>query len=177
MKVRKIAALAVGAAMVGATLGYASAAMPEKEFFVKDGEPNVKIVVGANAPSTMDVVSAADIAVALGTLLYTEKEVQAEASAVVVKEDVSFDPDDIPVFKDKYNDETREYEDLADETNYGWWNGSAWDCDEDEVEYNWTTSNRGLWNGTVPTITWAEVNATVNGTSALNPLESSSSPS
>jgi len=47
MKVRKIAALAVGAAMVGATLGYASAAMPEKEFFVKDGEPNVKIVVGA----------------------------------------------------------------------------------------------------------------------------------
>jgi len=37
MKVRKIAALAVGAAMVGATLGYASAAMPEKEFFVKDG--------------------------------------------------------------------------------------------------------------------------------------------
>jgi len=97
--------------------------MPEKEFFVKDGEPNVKIVVGANAPSTMDVVSAADIAVALGTLLYTEKEVQAEASAVVVKEDTAYDPIDIPVFDNTYvGEEDGDYKALADEE--AWWNGS-----------------------------------------------------
>jgi len=149
--------------MVGATLGYASAAMPEKEFFVKDGEPNVKIVVGANAPSTMDVVSAADIAVALGTLLYTEKEVEAEATAVVVKEDTAYDPDDIPVFDNTYDETTNTY----DEMTYYWWNGSWEDCDSDEdycdIEFNWTDENMGLWednddDGT-PEVTWDEVNA------------------
>ncbi|WP_456450697.1 S-layer protein, partial [Palaeococcus sp. (in: euryarchaeotes)] len=62
MKVRKIAALAVGAAMIGATMGYANAQLNvPKDFFVKDGAPNVKIVVGSNA-AAMDVASAADIA-------------------------------------------------------------------------------------------------------------------
>ncbi|RLF80670.1 hypothetical protein DRN32_02595 [Thermococci archaeon] len=136
MKVRKIAALAVGAAMVGATLGYASAAMPEKEFFVKDGMPNVKIVVGANAPSTMDVVSAADIAVALGTLLYTEKEVEAEASAVIVKEDTAPDPEDIPLYSSFVEDSDDDYEEVTaqkyDELpGDRWWNGSfAEDADD-----------------------------------------------
>ena len=155
MKVRKIAALAVGAAMVGATLGYASAAMPEKEFFVKDGEPNVKIVVGANAPSTMDVVSAADIAVALGTLLYTEKEVEAEATAVKVKYDTAYDPDDILVYKNIKDSSTNEYEELADAK--GWWNGSEWDVAGEEVVYDRVAGDRGLWDGDVPTLTWEEV--------------------
>ncbi|RKX45954.1 MAG: hypothetical protein DRP38_08000, partial [Thermotogae bacterium] len=177
MKVRKIAALAVGAAMVGATLGYASAAMPEKEFFVKDGMPNVKIVVGANAPSTMDVVSAADIAVALGTLLYTEKEVQAEASAVVVKEDTAYDPIDIPVFDMHYyksRDEGSsswvgegikdgEYDDLEDKEY--WWNGSfGTRIFYDSVDFIPITDEsleNSVWDeeGGTPTLTYDELEA------------------
>ena len=134
MKVRKIAALAVGAAMVGATLGYASAAMPGKEFFVKDGKPNVKIVVGANAPSTMDVASAADIAVALGSLLYTSKEVEASGASVVVKKDITDDPDDLTIYKYFYetvNDPitAEDWEDLPDDL---WWNGSAYNGSYDD---------------------------------------------
>lgn len=89
MKVKKIAALAVGAAMIGATIGFASATtVPNipKSFFVKsDGTPNVKIVVGSNA-AAMDVASAADIAVALGSLLYTTKQVEAQNAYVKIKE-------------------------------------------------------------------------------------------
>ncbi|NJE46395.1 S-layer protein [Thermococcus sp. GR7] len=89
MKVKKIAALAVGAAMVGATVGFASAqpTVPEipKDFFVNaDGTPNVKIVVGSNA-AAMDVASAADIAVALGSLLYTTEQVEAQNAYVKIK--------------------------------------------------------------------------------------------
>ncbi|WP_297520524.1 S-layer protein [Thermococcus sp.] len=88
MKVKKIAALAIGAAMIGATMGFASAqpTVPNipKSFFVNpNGTPNVKIVVGSNA-AAMDVASAADIAVALGSLLYTEKEVQAQGDYVKI---------------------------------------------------------------------------------------------
>ncbi|WP_297534714.1 S-layer protein [Thermococcus sp.] len=90
MKVKKIAALAVGAAMIGATIGFASAqpTVPNipKSFFVNpDGTPNVKIVVGSHA-AAMDVASAADIAVALGSLLYTTQEVEAQNAYVTVKE-------------------------------------------------------------------------------------------
>ncbi|EHR78093.1 hypothetical protein OCC_04525 [Thermococcus litoralis DSM 5473] len=135
MKVRKIAALAVGAAMVGATLGYASAQseLPGKEFFVKDGMPNVKIVVGSNA-AAMDVVSAADVAVALGTLLYTEKEVEAGATAVVVKEDTAPDPEDIPLYSSFVEDSDDEYDEVTAQKyselpGNRWWNGSFADDD------------------------------------------------
>ncbi|HIH72343.1 MAG: S-layer structural protein [Thermococcales archaeon 44_46] len=131
MKVRKIAALAVGAAMVGATLGYANAAMPGKEFFVKDGMPNVKIVVGANAPSTMDVASAADVALAIGSLLYTSEEVEASGVSVVVKRETTQYPDPIPVYSNLYKDTgvdpnttNEELSDLSDDQF--WWNGSAY---------------------------------------------------
>ncbi len=92
MKIKKIAALAVGAAMVGATVGFASAqpTVPQipKSFFVNaDGTPNVKIVVGSNA-AAMDVASAADIAVALGSLLYTTQQVEAQNAYVKVKEEI-----------------------------------------------------------------------------------------
>ncbi|WP_324735632.1 S-layer protein [Thermococcus sp. SY098] len=129
MKVRKIAALAVGAAMVGATMGFASAQanLPGKDFFVKDGQPNVKIVVGSQA-AAMDVASAADIAVALGSLLYTEKEAEAAGVSVVVKKDLT--PDYtyyIPVFSNYYEDtgtnpSATDWEQLTD----NWWNGSAY---------------------------------------------------
>lgn len=133
MKVRKIAALGIGAAMVGATLGIANAqaSLPPKEFFVKDGAPNVKIVVGANAPSTMDVASASDVAVALGSLLYTAEEVEASGVSVVVKKDATYYPGDIPVYSNFYEDTgvdpnaTNEaLDDLADDAF--WWNGSAY---------------------------------------------------
>ncbi|CAD5243934.1 S-layer protein [Thermococcus camini] len=89
MKVKKIAALAVGAAMVGATMGFASAqpTVPNipKDFFVNaDGTPAVKIVVGSTA-AAMDVASAADIAVALGSLLYTKEQVDVQGDYVKIK--------------------------------------------------------------------------------------------
>lgn len=134
MKVRKIAALAVGAAMVGATLGYANAALPGKEFFVKDGMPNVKIVVGANAPSTMDVASAADVALAIGSLLYTSEEVEASGVSVVVKKDVTDDPDDLTIYKYFYSTvngpiTAEEWSDLPGDY---WWNGSAYNGSYDD---------------------------------------------
>ncbi|BAD85084.1 S-layer protein precursor [Thermococcus kodakarensis KOD1] len=129
MKVKKIAALAVGAAMVGATLGFASATeVPNipKDFFVKNGEPNVKIVIGSQA-AAQDVASAADIAVALGTLLYTEEDVKVKDASVVVKKDVAYDPADIPVFDNLYKGNYKLKEDLKDVE--GWWNG-AFDKDD-----------------------------------------------
>lgn len=129
MKVRKIAALAVGAAMIGATMGYASAQnnLPGKDFFVKDGAPNVKIVVGSNA-AAMDVASAADIAVALGSLLYTSEEVQADGVSVVVKKDVTQYPDPIPVYSSYYADygTSPSAEDWDKLPTDAWYNGAAY---------------------------------------------------
>lgn len=111
MKVKKIAALAVGAAMVGATVGFASAqpTVPEipKDFFVKNGEPNVKIVVGSQG-AALDVASAADIAVAIGSMLYTQEEVQAKGTSVILKKDISgeWDIPDLPVFGGSTEDPT-----------------------------------------------------------------------
>ena len=137
MKVRKIAALAVGAAMIGATMGYANAQLNvPKDFFVKDGAPNVKIVVGSNA-AAMDVASAADIAVALGSLLYTSEEVQADGVSVVVKKDITYDPDDIKVYKYWYETagtiDVTEWDDLPSDL---WWNGAAYNTDYDGWKSN-----------------------------------------
>ncbi|WP_048146651.1 S-layer protein [Pyrococcus abyssi] len=142
MKVKKIAALAVGAAVAGATLGLASAQpqVPEipKDFFVKDGEPNVKIVVGSEG-AAMDVVSAADIAAAIGSLLYTEKEVKVSDVSVVVRKDITYDPDDIPVFNNFYPNKNQVFivgQDSLKDVE-AWWNGSAFSA-------NYTAS---VWNG------------------------------
>ncbi|NPA62993.1 MAG: S-layer protein, partial [Methanococci archaeon] len=77
MSLKKIGALAVGGAMVATALASGVAAEVTKIGFsdykdlkadlVKDGQPNCYVVVGANAPSTMDVVSAADIAAKIGS--------------------------------------------------------------------------------------------------------------
>ncbi|NJE07455.1 S-layer protein [Thermococcus sp. M39] len=132
MKVRKIAALAVGAAMVGATMGFASAQanLPGKEFFVKDGAPNVKIVVGSQA-AAMDVASAADIALALGSLLYTEKEVEASGVSVLVKKDITVTPDPIPVYSNYYSDYNASptAEDWTQLPQDAWYNGAAYNTD------------------------------------------------
>lgn len=147
MKVKKIAALAVGAAMVGATLGFASATeVPNipKDFFVKNGEPNVKIVIGSQA-AAQDVASAADIAVALGTLLYTEEDVKVKDASVVVKKDVAYDPDDIPVFDNFYRGgDYKVGDDLSDYE--AWWNGSY---DEDGKPIFNANLSASAWNGGV----------------------------
>ena len=140
MKVKKIAALAVGAAMVGATIGFASATnVPQipKSFFVKnDGTPNVKIVVGSNA-AAMDVASAADIAVALGSLLYTTEQVEAQNAYVKVKEVIppkteakwtiyAFNYTTITVDHNisSISDWPMNYSALENYDDY-WWNGAA----------------------------------------------------
>ncbi|HID09036.1 TPA: S-layer protein, partial [Candidatus Micrarchaeota archaeon] len=98
-------------------------------------EPNVKIVVGSQA-AAMDVASAADIAVALGSLLYTEKEVEASGVSVVVKKDVTYDPEDLVIYKYFYNASGRittitatKWDELP--SDY-WWNGSAYNGSYDE---------------------------------------------
>jgi S-layer protein (TIGR01564 family) len=96
--------------------------------------PNVKIVVGANAPSTMDVASAADVALAIGSLLYTSEEVEASGVSVVVKKDVTDDPDDLTIYKYFYSTvngpiTAEEWSDLPGDY---WWNGSAYNGSYDD---------------------------------------------
>ncbi|NJE60846.1 S-layer protein [Thermococcus sp. 21S7] len=148
MKVKKIAALAVGAAMVGATIGFASAqpTVPSipKDFFVKDGQPNVKIVVGSQG-AALDVSSAADIAVALGSLLYTEEDVSVKDASVVVKTDASYDPDDLPVFNNYYAGDYnfKDKQDIAELKH--WWNGAY---DDGDPVYN-VSLDDSAWSGGV----------------------------
>ena len=142
MKVKKIAALAIGAAMVGATMGFASAqpTVPNipKDFFVNaDGTPNVKIVVGSTA-AAMDVASAADIAVALGSLLYTTEQAEIQNGYVKVK--AEYPPatiDSWTIYAYNYDTMTvdhgltingsenwaTKYEELPGDY---WWNGAAY---------------------------------------------------
>ncbi len=133
MKVKKIAALAVGAAMVGATMGFASAqpTVPNipKDFFVNaDGTPNVKIVVGSTA-AAMDVASAADIAVALGSLLYTKEQVDVQGDYVKIKAEYPPETVDSWTIYAYYNDTIRNQTAWA--TKYNelpgdyWWNGAG----------------------------------------------------
>ncbi|ASA77245.1 S-layer protein [Thermococcus sp. 5-4] len=142
MKVKKIAALAIGAAMVGATMGFASAqpTVPNipKDFFVNaDGTPNVKIVVGSTA-AAMDVASAADIAVALGSMLYTSEQAEVQNGYVKVK--AEYEPETVKkwtIYAYNYDTMTGDHgltingsEDWA--TKYTelpgdyWWNGAAY---------------------------------------------------
>ncbi|WP_297464908.1 S-layer protein [Thermococcus sp.] len=139
MKVKKIAALAVGAAMVGATMGFASATeVPNipKDFFVKpDGTPNVKIVVGSSA-AAMDVASAADIAVALGSLLYTEEQVEVQGDYVKIK--AEYPPETVKKWTIYKYDASTIRNKTAWATGYDklpgdyWWNGAGYDMTYDE---------------------------------------------
>ncbi|XRP96277.1 S-layer protein [Methanocaldococcus sp. 16A] len=84
MSLKKIGAIAVGGTMVATALASGISAEVVKlgdtgalkDILVKDGQPNCYVVVGANAPSTMDVVSAADIAAKIGSLCYKEGKVE-----------------------------------------------------------------------------------------------------
>jgi len=139
MKVRKIAALAVGAAMLGATIGFASAVhvpneMPGKDFFVKNGQPNVKIVVGSQG-AAQDVVAAADIAVALGTLLYNEKEVEVSGPAVF--KELPHAVGKIPVYETPERIVKDNLTDLETEAANYWWNGANYSTTWDNYTGTW----------------------------------------
>lgn len=77
LNVKRIAALAVGAAILGATLAYAGAVTySNTQIITADGTPNVKVVVGANAAAS-DGVAAANIAALIGNLAFTSQQVTA----------------------------------------------------------------------------------------------------
>jgi len=86
MNAKRIAAVAAGAAMIGAAFAGAvsvdSSGLGSYKFFSND-EPNVKIVVGSAAQAS-DAVAAANIAAMIGNLAYASKDI-----TVVGKDGVS----------------------------------------------------------------------------------------
>ncbi len=84
MKLRTIGAVLAGAAMIGATVAGAAAAAsaPGKSWFIDPatGQPNVTIVVGAQANAS-DVVSASLIAAAVGNMATVEETASVPVTA------------------------------------------------------------------------------------------------
>ncbi|AAB98821.1 S-layer structural protein [Methanocaldococcus jannaschii DSM 2661] len=105
MSLKKIGAIAVGGAMVATALASGVAAEVTtsgfsdykelKDILVKDGQPNCYVVVGADAPSTMDVVSAADIAAKIGSLCYKEGTVEDGSADITVHAEANSDDFDL----------------------------------------------------------------------------------
>jgi len=91
MKLRTIGAVLAGAAMIGATVAGAAAAAqaPAKSWFIDPatGQPNVTVVVGAQANAS-DVVSASLIAAAVGNMATVEEEASTTKTASVKWEKV-----------------------------------------------------------------------------------------
>ncbi|HOI77236.1 MAG TPA: S-layer protein [Methanofastidiosum sp.] len=91
MKLRTIGAVLAGAAMIGATVAGAAAAAqaPAKSWFIDPatGQPNVTVVVGAQANAS-DVVSASLIAAAIGNMATVEEEASTTKTASVKWEKV-----------------------------------------------------------------------------------------
>ena len=90
MSLKKIGAIAVGGAMVASALASGAMAATTSgdvagfmKDTVKDGQPNVDIVVGSNA-AAMDVVSAADIAAKIGAMCYKDAVVEDGKATVQV---------------------------------------------------------------------------------------------
>ncbi|GBF36204.1 S-layer protein [Methanofervidicoccus abyssi] len=114
MSLKKITAIAVGGAMVASALASGVAANVVtvgdiKEFMknvVKDGEPNVDIVVGSKA-AAMDVVSAADIAAKIGSMCY--KDVSIEDGSADLCLDTSADTTLSDDLNDVYKNDNGNY--------------------------------------------------------------------
>ena len=84
ISVKRIAAVAAGAAMIGAA--FAGAVTPEglgSYPFFSNGEPQVKIVVGAGAAAS-DGVAAANIAAMIGNLAYTSRAIEIQGQDQLV---------------------------------------------------------------------------------------------
>ncbi|ADC70018.1 S-layer protein [Methanocaldococcus sp. FS406-22] len=142
MSLKKIGAIAVGGAMVATALASGVAAEVTvigevtKDLFVKDGQPNCYVVVGANAPSTMDVVSAADIAAKIGSLCY--KEGTAETGSADLNVHVSADASKVWFNTSQYDNFT--YIVTPDDGDYPLDNGIKY---ANDLYYaNQTTNNR-----------------------------------
>ena len=112
MSLKKITAIAVGGAMVASTLatGVAAAEVVTlgdiDEFMknvVKDGKPNVDIVVGSKG-AAMDVVAAADIAAKIGSMCY--KDVKIEDGLAKLKIETSADTE-LSENLNRYNDNSQ----------------------------------------------------------------------
>ncbi|NYZ76124.1 S-layer protein [Candidatus Micrarchaeota archaeon] len=77
LNVKRIAALAAGAAILGATLAYAGAVTYSNTPIISaEGAPQVKVVVGANAAAS-DGVAAANIAALIGNLAFKSQAITA----------------------------------------------------------------------------------------------------
>jgi len=91
MKLRTIGAVLAGAAMIGATVAGAAAAAdaPAKSWFIDPatGQPNVTVVVGAQANAS-DVVSASLIAASVGNMATVEETASTTKTASVKWEKV-----------------------------------------------------------------------------------------
>ncbi len=75
LNVKRIAALAAGAAILGATLAYAGAVTYSNTPIISaDGAPQVKVVVGTNAAAS-DGVAAANIAALIGNLAFKSQTI------------------------------------------------------------------------------------------------------
>ncbi|NYZ78865.1 S-layer protein [Candidatus Micrarchaeota archaeon] len=80
LNVKRIAALAAGAAILGATLAYAGAVTYSNTPIISaDGAPQVKVVIGANAAAS-DGVAAANIAALIGNLAFKSQAITATVS-------------------------------------------------------------------------------------------------
>ncbi|MEM3400039.1 MAG: S-layer protein [Candidatus Micrarchaeia archaeon] len=77
LNVTKIAALAAGAALLGASVVAADVTYGNTQIINQNGVPVVKIAVGAKAAAS-DGVAAANIAAMIGNLAYTQRTITAE---------------------------------------------------------------------------------------------------
>jgi S-layer protein (TIGR01564 family) len=108
MSLKKIGAIAAGGVMVASALasGAMAAATTSGDVsgfmknVVKDGTPNVDIVVGSNA-AAMDVVSAADIAAKIGSMCYKTGTVTDGSADVTIHAESKSDDFDL---KKDWND-------------------------------------------------------------------------
>ena len=79
LNVKRIAALAAGAAMLGASLAVAGDVSYSNVPIIQNGQPRVKIVVGEKAAAS-DGVAAANIAAMIGNLAYKSQAITATIS-------------------------------------------------------------------------------------------------
>ncbi|MBI5158719.1 S-layer protein [Candidatus Micrarchaeota archaeon] len=76
LNVKRIAAIAAGAALLGASFAVADVTYLNKQLVNQNGQPVVKVVVGANAAAS-DGVAAANIAAIIGNLAYRSRTITA----------------------------------------------------------------------------------------------------
>ncbi|MEM4389689.1 MAG: S-layer protein [Candidatus Micrarchaeia archaeon] len=79
MNAKRIAALAAGAALLGASLAVADVTFQNAQIINQNGQPVVKIVVGQKA-AAVDGIAAANIAAVIGNLAYRSQTITASVA-------------------------------------------------------------------------------------------------